>query len=65
VVGPETKEDFLLESEGVDVEIINVIKIIENISYKGGNFENLAGGVRYRSGCRPFRRSGANGIMDV
>jgi uncharacterized protein len=39
VVGPETARTFL-ESEDVDGEIINhVIKIIENISYKGGNFE--------------------------
>ena len=39
LVGPETARTFL-ESEGVDGEIINhVIKIIENISYKGGNFE--------------------------
>jgi uncharacterized protein len=38
VVGPETARTFL-ESEDVDGEIINhVIKIIENISYKGGNF---------------------------
>lgn len=38
-VGPEIARTFL-ESEGVEVEIINhVIKIIENISYKGGNFE--------------------------
>jgi uncharacterized protein len=46
VVGPETARTFL-ESEDVDGEIINhVIKIIENISYKGGNFENLCfGGV--------------------
>jgi uncharacterized protein len=34
VVGPETARTF--ESEDVDGEIINhVIKIIENISYKG------------------------------
>jgi uncharacterized protein len=52
------KQRGLLESEDVDGEIINhVIKIIENISYKGGNFEKSCfGGVRYRSGCRPFRR---------
>jgi uncharacterized protein len=58
VVGPETARTFL-ESEDVDGEIINhVIKIIENISYKGGNFEkSLLRWVRYRSGCRPFRRS--------
>lgn len=38
-VGPETARAFL-ESEGVDKEIVNhVIKIIENISYKGGNFQ--------------------------
>ncbi|NGY36733.1 HD domain-containing protein [Flavobacterium sp. XN-5] len=37
VVGPKTARVFL-ESEGVEEEIINrVIKIIENISYKGGN----------------------------
>lgn len=37
VVGPKTARIFL-ESEGVEEEIINrVIKIIENISYKGGN----------------------------
>jgi uncharacterized protein len=57
VVGPETARTFL-ESEDVDGEIINhVIKIIENISYKV-ILKNLCfGGVRYRSGCRPFRRS--------
>jgi uncharacterized protein len=39
VVGPETARTFL-KAEGVDEEIIShVIKIIENISYKGGNFE--------------------------
>jgi uncharacterized protein len=39
VVGPEIARTFL-ESEGVQAEIIDhVIKIIENISYKGGNFE--------------------------
>jgi uncharacterized protein len=38
-VGPEIARTFL-ESEGVEEEIINhVIKIIENISFKGGNFE--------------------------
>lgn len=38
-VGPETARIFL-ESEEVDKEIIHaVIKIIENISYKGGNFQ--------------------------
>lgn len=38
-VGPEIANEFL-ESEGVDQEVISqVIKIIENISYKGGNFE--------------------------
>jgi uncharacterized protein len=38
-VGPETARIFL-ESEDVDKEIIHaVIKIIENISYKGGNFQ--------------------------
>ena len=38
-VGPETARAFL-EAEGVDEEIVNhVIKIIENISYKGGNFQ--------------------------
>ena len=38
-LGPETARAFL-ESEDVDEEIvINVIKIIENISYKGGNFQ--------------------------
>ena len=38
-VGPEIAKEFL-ESEAVDEEIVNhVIKIIENISYKGGNFQ--------------------------
>jgi uncharacterized protein len=38
-VGPETARVFL-ESEGVEEEVTShVIKIIENISYKGGNFE--------------------------
>jgi uncharacterized protein len=38
-VGPETARAFL-ESEGVEKEVTShVIKIIENISYKGGNFE--------------------------
>ena len=38
-VGPRVAREFL-ESENVDEEIINhVVKIIENISYKGGNFE--------------------------
>ena len=38
-VGPEIARTFL-ESEGVEQEITNhVIKIIENISFKGGNFE--------------------------
>lgn len=38
-VGPKTARAFL-ESEDVDEVIINhVIKIIENISFKGGNFE--------------------------
>ncbi|MFT4983405.1 MAG: hypothetical protein ACI9Q9_000440 [Flavobacterium sp.] len=39
VVGPETARAFL-ESENVDqLTVDHVIKIIENISYKGGNFE--------------------------
>jgi uncharacterized protein len=39
VVGPETARTFL-ESENVDqLTVDHVIKIIENISYKGGNFE--------------------------
>lgn len=39
-VGPKIARDFL-ESENVDEEIItHVVHIIENISYKGGNFEN-------------------------
>ena len=38
-VGPKTARDFL-EKQNVSEEIINhVIKIIENISFKGGNFE--------------------------
>ena len=38
-IGPKTARLFL-ESENVDSEIINhVINIIENISFKGGNFE--------------------------
>jgi uncharacterized protein len=38
-VGPKTARAFL-ESENVDEEtIVHVINIIENISYKGGNFE--------------------------
>lgn len=38
-VGPKTASDFL-EKENVSEEIIDhVIKIIENISFKGGNFE--------------------------
>ncbi|WP_026703605.1 HD domain-containing protein [Flavobacterium soli] len=38
-VGPKTARDFL-EKENVSEEIIDhVIKIIENISFKGGNFE--------------------------
>ncbi|MFV8268993.1 HD domain-containing protein [Flavobacterium sp. GT2N3] len=38
-VGPRIAREFL-ESENVDQEIItHVINIIENISYKGGNFE--------------------------
>jgi uncharacterized protein len=38
-VGPETARAFL-ESEGVEEGVTShVIKIIENISYKGGNFE--------------------------
>ena len=39
-VGPRVAREFL-ESENVDEEIIeHVVNIIENISYKGGNFEN-------------------------
>jgi uncharacterized protein len=39
-IGPKTARTFL-ESESVDQETVDhVIKIIENISYKGGNFEN-------------------------
>jgi uncharacterized protein len=38
-VGPKTARTFL-ESQNVDQDIINhVIQIIENISFKGGNFE--------------------------
>lgn len=38
-IGPKTARAFL-ESEHVDQAIIDhVVKIIENISYKGGNFE--------------------------
>jgi uncharacterized protein len=38
-VGPRIAREFL-ESENVDEEIItHVVNIIENISYKGGNFE--------------------------
>lgn len=38
-VGPKTARDFL-EKENVSEEIIDhVIRIIENISFKGGNFE--------------------------
>ncbi|OXA94740.1 HD domain-containing protein [Flavobacterium hercynium] len=38
-IGPRTARLFL-ESESVEEEIIqHVVKIIENISYKGGNFE--------------------------
>jgi uncharacterized protein len=38
-VGPRIAREFL-ESENVDEEIItHVVSIIENISYKGGNFE--------------------------
>ena len=38
-VGPRIAREFL-ESENVDKEIItHVVNIIENISYKGGNFE--------------------------
>lgn len=38
-IGPKTARDFL-EKENVSEEIIDhVIKIIENISFKGGNFE--------------------------
>ncbi|SDW07762.1 HD domain-containing protein [Flavobacterium degerlachei] len=38
-IGPETARTFL-ESEDVDqAKIDHVVKIIENISYKGGNFE--------------------------
>jgi len=38
-IGPKTARTFL-ESENVDQETIDhVVKIIENISYKGGNFE--------------------------
>ncbi|RTY70408.1 HD domain-containing protein [Flavobacterium sp. LB2P53] len=38
-VGPKLARSFL-ESENVDADtIIHVVKIIENISYKGGNFE--------------------------
>lgn len=38
-IGPKTARTFL-ESESVDQETIDhVVKIIENISYKGGNFE--------------------------
>lgn len=39
-VGPRLARSFL-ESENVHADIIShVVKIIENISYKGGNFEN-------------------------
>lgn len=39
-VGPRIAREFL-ESENVEEEIImHVVNIIENISYKGGNFEN-------------------------
>ena len=39
-IGPKIAKTFL-ESEKVDAETINhVINIIENISFKGGNFEN-------------------------
>jgi uncharacterized protein len=38
-IGPKTARNFL-ESENVDEEIINqVVFIIENISFKGGNFD--------------------------
>lgn len=38
-IGPKTARDFL-EKENVSGEVIDhVIKIIENISFKGGNFE--------------------------
>lgn len=38
-VGPKTARTFL-ESQNVDEETINhVVKIIENVSFKGGNFE--------------------------
>lgn len=38
-IGPKTARTFL-ESENVDEEIIiHVLKIVENISFKGGNFE--------------------------
>ena len=38
-IGPKTAREFL-ESESVDEEtIVHVVNIIENISYKGGNFE--------------------------
>ncbi|WP_394758455.1 HD domain-containing protein [Flavobacterium sp.] len=38
-VGPKVAREFL-ESEGVSEEIINhIINIIENISFKGGNFD--------------------------
>ena len=38
-IGPKTAKDFL-EKENVDAEAIeHVLKIIENVSYKGDNFE--------------------------
>jgi uncharacterized protein len=38
-IGPKTARNFL-ESENVDAQIINqVVLIIENISFKGGNFD--------------------------
>lgn len=38
-VGPKTARDFLEKEQVAEAVIDHVIKIIENISFKGGNFE--------------------------
>jgi uncharacterized protein len=48
IIGPKTARNFL-ESQKVDEQtIIHVINIIENISFKGGNFEKKFSSIELR-----------------
>jgi uncharacterized protein len=60
-VGPKVAT---LSHKNVDQSTIDhVVKIIENISYKGGNFEKiLLNRIRYRAGRGSIRRSGNDRI---